>query len=170
MSPLRRKKKPTSRSLSRRPIPACAGLLFSVEGDDFPADNRAAAAFVGVEQQSALFLGSPADFGYLPLALSPGGDARLSGLADFIFHVRFLRRRQPRRTLLCCRGTRFCRRGADAAARLDALHQFVLKGGTVLLAPSAGAAGRAAERNRIGWAIAPESMQRLVQRPGADGA
>ena len=87
-------------SLSLAPNPGLHWALFSLDGDDFPADNRAATAFVAVEQQSVLFLGSPADFGYLPLALSPSGDGRLSGLATSFSSFDSFAADQPRE--LCC--------------------------------------------------------------------
>jgi len=138
------------------PNPGLRWLLFSVDGDDFPADNRAAAAFVGLEQQSVLFLGSPADFGYLPLALSPGGDARLSGLAvSFSTFDAFAAGNRANFVVLPWNAV--MQGGAEAAARLNALHQFLLKGGTALLSPSA--AGWAGGGTKPDWlGIAPENM------------
>src|SRR5580658_3482146 len=46
--------------------PGLHWVLFSIDGDDFPADNRAATAFMAMGQQSVVFLGGTADFGYLP--------------------------------------------------------------------------------------------------------
>jgi hypothetical protein len=51
-----------------------------LSGDAFEADNRAVIAFDVEARQSVLFLGAPAEFGFLPAALAPGGDAALSGL------------------------------------------------------------------------------------------
>jgi hypothetical protein len=137
--------------------PGLRWVLFSVEGDDFPADNRAAAAFVSVEQQTVLFLGSPADFGYLPLALSPGGGGRLSGLAvSFSSLDSFAADKSASFVVLTWEA--ILQAGPDASARVEALHQFLTKGGTVLIAPSAkGLAGGGTKPDWLG--IAPESLQ-----------
>jgi hypothetical protein len=138
------------------PNPGLRWVLFSLDGDDFPADNRAATAFVGVEQQSVLFLGSPADFGYLPLALSPGGDGRLSGLAaSFSSFDSFAAGNHAGFVVLPWDAMQT---GPDAAARLNALRQFLLKGGTALLAPSPG--GSTGGGTLPDWlAMVPESLQ-----------
>jgi hypothetical protein len=137
--------------------PGLHWVLFSVDGDDFPADNRAAVAFAAVDQQAVLFLGSPADFGYLPLALSPTGDGRLSGLAiSFSTFESFAASRHPDFVVLPWNA--ILRTGADASAPLDALRDFLMKGGTALLAPSPGSlAGRGTKPDWL--AIAPESLQ-----------
>jgi hypothetical protein len=137
--------------------PGLRWVLFSVDGDDFPADNRAAAAFVCVEQQSALFLGAPADFGYLPLALSPGGDGRLSGLAvSFSSFDSFAA--DNRAAFVVLPWNDILQADADASARLGALREFLTNGGTVLVTPPLG--GLAAGGTKPDWlAVAPESLQ-----------
>jgi hypothetical protein len=137
--------------------PGLRWVLFSVDGDDFPADNRAAAAFVCVEQQSALFLGSPADFGYLPLALSPGGDGRLSGLATSFSSLDTFAAGN-RAGFVALPWNSLLQTGAEASGRLDALRQFLTKGGTVLVTPSPG--GLTGGGTQPDWlAIAPGSLQ-----------
>jgi hypothetical protein len=139
------------------PNPGLRWVLFSVEGDDFPADNRAATAFVSVEQQTVLFLGSPADFGYLPLALSPAGGGRLSGLATSFSSFDSFAAGQ-RASFVVLTWEAILQTGPGASARLDALHQFLAKGGTALVAPSAkGLAGGGTKPDWLG--IAPESQQ-----------
>jgi hypothetical protein len=137
--------------------PGLRWVLFSVDGDDFPADNRAAAAFVCVEQQSAMFLGAPADFGYLPLALSPGGDGRLSGLAaSFSTFDSFAA--DTRASFVVVPWNAILQNGPEASARLDALREFLMKGGTVLAAPSPG--GIMGGGTKPDWmSIAPEGLQ-----------
>lgn len=139
------------------PNPGLRWVLFSLDGDDFPADNRAASAFVAVEQQSVLFLGSPADFGYLPLALSPGGDGRLSGLAaSFSTFESFAA--DKRASFVVLPWDAILQTGTDAAARLDAFHLFLMKGGTALLVPSPG--GLAGLATKPDWlAMSPGSLQ-----------
>jgi hypothetical protein len=137
--------------------PGLHWVLFSLDGDDFPADNRAAAAFVCVDQQSVLFLGSPADFGYLPLALSPTGDGRLSGLATTFSSFDSLAA-DKRPAFVVLPWEALLQTGADASTRREALRQFLLKGGTALVAPSA--AGLAPGGTKPDWlSIAPESLQ-----------
>jgi hypothetical protein len=137
--------------------PGLRWALFSLDGDDFPADNRAAAAFLCVEQQSVLFLGSPADFGYLPLALSPGGGGRLSGLtASFSSFDSFAAGKRAGFVVLPWDA--LLQAGAEASARFDALSQFLMDGGTALLLPSPG--GLAGGGTKPDWpAIAPESLR-----------
>jgi hypothetical protein len=137
--------------------PGLRWVLFSVEGDDFPADNRAAAAFVCVEQQSALFLGAPADFGYLPLALSPGGNGRLSGLGvSFSTFESFAA--DTRAGFVVLPWNAILQAGPEASGRLGALREFLMKGGTVLVTPPPG--GLAGGGTKPDWiSIAPESLQ-----------
>jgi hypothetical protein len=138
------------------PNPGLRWALFSVDGDDFPADNRAATAFVGVEQQSVLFLGRPADFGYLPLALSPGGNGNLSGLAVSFSTFDSFAADTPA-SFVVLPWDAILQTGRDAA-RIESLRQFLMKGGTALLAPSP--AGLAGGGTKPDWlTIAPESLQ-----------
>jgi hypothetical protein len=139
------------------PNPGLRWAIFSVEGDDFPADNRAAAAYVGVEQQSAVFLGKAADFGYLPLALSPMGDGRLSGVAtSFSTFESFAAGPNPGFVVMTWDA--ILKAGAEGGARLEALRQFLLKGGTALVTPLP--AGTAGTGRKPDWlAIAPGSLQ-----------
>ena len=137
--------------------PGLRWALFSLDGDDFPADNRAATAFLCVEQQSVLFLGSPADFAYLPLALSPGGDGRLSGLAvSFSSFESFAAGQHAGFVVLPWDAV--LQTGPDASARLDSLRQFVMKGGTALLLPSPG--GLTGGATMPDWlTLSPESLR-----------
>ena len=130
--------------------PGLHWVLFSLDGDDFSADNRAAAAFMAVEQQSVVFLGGAADFGYLPLAMSPTGDGRLSGLAiSFSSLETFAADKQPGFVALPWE---------DLPRAGEALRQFLMKGGTALLVPSPKAPGGAG--TKPDWlAISPETLQ-----------
>lgn len=51
-----------------------------IEGDDFDADSRAFIGFNCLEKRTVTFAGQQTDFGQLPLAISPGGEGKLSGL------------------------------------------------------------------------------------------
>ena len=55
-------------------------VSLQIEGDDFDADNRAFIGFNCQEKKSVVFAGKPDEFGQLPLAISPGGEGKLSGL------------------------------------------------------------------------------------------
>jgi len=137
--------------------PGLRWVLFTVEGDDFPADNRAATAFTGVEQQAVRFLGRAGDFGYLPPALSPTGDGRLSGLAtSFSSFDSFASDRGEGFVVLPWNAV--LESGAEATAGLEALRQFLMKGGKALLVPSPG--GMAGGERKPDWlTIAPEGPQ-----------
>jgi hypothetical protein len=132
--------------------PGLHWVLFSLDGDDFPADNRAAAAFVGVDQQSVMFLGNPADFGYLPLALSPTGDGRLSGLATSYASFESLAAGEHPAFVVVPWDT-FLQAGKN-----EMLRQFLMNGGTALLQPSPG--GLAGKETKPDWlAMSPQSLQ-----------
>ncbi len=136
--------------------PGLHWVLFTLDGDDFPADNRAAAAFVAGDQQSVLFVGAPPDFGYLPLALSPTGDARLSGLTTSFSSFDSLTADNPPGFVVLTWDT-ILQPGADASARRAALRQFLTNGGTALLVPSPG--GLAGGGTKPDWlAVSPESV------------
>jgi hypothetical protein len=111
--------------------PGLRWALFSLDGDDFPADNDAAAAFVCGEKHGVLFAGEPGDFGYLPLAMSPSGQGRLSGLV-----VSFSGGDSLPASL--AGGTAsFAVTTWDRLARgASAAHQLLAAGGTVLVLPS----------------------------------
>lgn len=51
-----------------------------LDGDAFPADNRAGIGVVCAGKSAVLLVGAPNEFGVLPVALSPGSDGQLSGL------------------------------------------------------------------------------------------
>jgi hypothetical protein len=51
-----------------------------LEGDAAPSASRAALGFICTDVRKALFVGSKSDFGALPYAISPGGNADLSGI------------------------------------------------------------------------------------------
>jgi hypothetical protein len=130
--------------------PGIHWVLFSIDGDDFPADNRAATAFMAVEQRLVVFLGSPADFGYLPLAMSPTGDGSLSGLAtSFSSFESLAADKQPGFVVLPW----------DAIQQTgDPLRQYLMKGGAALLVPSP--KGPTAGGPKPDWlASSPETLQ-----------
>jgi hypothetical protein len=131
--------------------PGLHWALFSVDGDDFPADNRAATAFVCVDQQSVRFIGGPEDFGYLPLALSPTSDGRMSGLAVSFASLESLAA-DSHMGFVVLPWKALARTGAET------LHEFLLKGGTALITPSPeGSAGGGAPPDWLN--MIPGSLQ-----------
>jgi Aerotolerance regulator N-terminal/von Willebrand factor type A domain len=72
-----------------------------VEGDSFEADNRASLAFRCDEKRPVLFLGKSADFGLLPMALSPSKDGRLSGLVPVFADWQSLNETLEQRNPVC---------------------------------------------------------------------
>ncbi len=142
------------------PNPGVRWAMLSLEGDEFAADNRAGVVFTCAEKQSVLFIGHPGDFGYLPLAMSPTGEGRLSGLvpsySDTDTLAPALADRQAALVVMTW-GT-LARPGPSSAARLTALHQFLTSGGSVLLVPAPNASGSALAMPA--WLnLAPESLQ-----------
>ena len=112
-----------------------------IEGDTAPAATRSELGFWCTEARQVLFVGARDDFGALPYAVSPGGNADLSGLTSVFVDP--------------------ARLGAGLAARplavvtswdhIDpALEDYVREGGTLLLVPRAQAGGASAPPGWIG--------------------
>ena len=124
-----------------------------VEGDDFAADNRGSVGFFCAEKRSVLFGGPSAEFGQLPLAISPTGSESRSGLVpSFIAPAALadLLRSQPASFVVIT---------WQSLARAPdflwvGLEQFLTAGGTALILPAAGSTGS----EELGWG---------GQRPGA---
>ncbi len=130
-----------------------------LEGDEFTADNRAPVAFVCSEKKAVLFIGKAAEFGQLPLAISPGSEGRLSGLIPAFVDVsavaNYLRDNPPGLAVLTWEA--LTQTGPDAAVRWAALKSFLDRGGSVLLVPSTVPGNFGA---RPEWlAVAPDSLQ-----------
>ncbi len=107
-----------------------------VEGDAFPADNRAAVAFSASARRSVLFAGEKADFGSLPAALAPAPEGALSGLVAAYVPPAGLARAlgDPRPALVVIP---WGERTKDAIAAVGPdLRQYVEQGGRVLFLPS----------------------------------
>ncbi len=106
-------------------------VSLQIEGDDFDADNRAFIGFNCQEKKNVLFAGKAADFGQLPLAVSPTGDGKLSGLIPS-----FADTPDFSGGFLALTWNSFA---ANAQARWDALKKFLDAGGCALMAPAASA-------------------------------
>jgi hypothetical protein len=124
--------------------PANAGYRWVnlwLEGDEFPADNRAALGFYCTERRSVLLAGQRPQFGLLPVALSPGGDGRLSGLIVQSTDAAGLREKlqEPARTFPVLTWESWKQLlGGSAGGRW---RQFLESGGQALLVPAAGSDG-----------------------------
>ena len=103
---------------------------FELAGDDFPADNHAFIGFNAQEKKIVNFLGQPADYGLLPLALSPTADGKLSGLL-----TAFNATPDFSGGFLALTWDSFA---ANASASWDGLKQFLEAGGCALIVPPAG--------------------------------
>jgi hypothetical protein len=109
-----------------------------VEGDDFSADNHAPLSFSCSERRPVLFAGTASEYGQLPLAISPSGEGRLSGLVPlFVDNADVVARLRGQHSgLVVLTWESFGIAGADSAARWSALKDFLTAGGTALLVPS----------------------------------
>lgn len=109
-----------------------------LEGDDFPAANRACTGFFCSEKRAVTFAGNAADFGQLPLAVSPSSEGKLSGLVPaFVDVLAFASHLDVQSSALVVMTWEDATRGAsESASRWTALRQFLNAGGTVLLVPS----------------------------------
>ena len=109
------------------------------EGDTFLADNRMSLAYLCADKRPVLFLGVPDEFGLLPMALSPSGDGRLSGLVPMFTNVNNFATavRQVAPVLVVATW--------ETAARASAivLREYVEAGGNFLILPAAGKADAA---------------------------
>jgi len=63
------------------PTPGFHWARVWLEGDAAPSANRAGLGFICTDVRKTLFVGAKSDFGALPYAISPGGNADLSGIA-----------------------------------------------------------------------------------------
>lgn len=108
-----------------------------LEGDAFPADNRAAIALSASAKRRIVLAGEKADFGALPAALAPAREGSLSGLVPEYVPAAGLAQAlgDPRPSLtVVAWGERM---GAARAAVEPDLRRYVEQGGRVLFLPSA---------------------------------
>jgi len=106
-----------------------------VEGDVAPTATRADLGFWCTEVEKVLFVGTPDDFAALPYAVSPGGNASLSGInAVFINagHVAESLGTKPLAMVLTWE------EWPQDGAAAQALEDYVRQGGTLFLVPRPG--------------------------------
>jgi hypothetical protein len=116
--------------------PGFRWVSLQIHGDDFDADNRAFIGFNCQKKKSVVFAGKASDFGQLPLAISPGGDGKLSGLIpSFVDAANFLDD-QNAGNFVVLTWNSFA---TDSETRWAALKRFLDAGGSALVVPAAGA-------------------------------
>lgn len=114
--------------------PGLRWASLQIEGDDFAADNRAFIAFHCLEKKNVFFAGKTADFGQLPLAISPRSDGKLSGLIPaFVDTPDFADEKLPA-SFLVLTWDWF---GKSAPAHWATLKKFLESGGNTLIVPVA---------------------------------
>ncbi len=130
-------------------------VSLQIQGDDFDADNHAFIGFNCQEKRSVVFAGAETDFGQLPLAISPDGEGKLSGLIPFFTDAASFAGNQNAGSFVVLTWNAF---NSAAEARWAALKTFLDAGGSVLLLPAPGAS--AALSAPPDWlASAPGSLQ-----------
>jgi hypothetical protein len=108
-----------------------------IEGDAAPTANRAELGFWITDAQKVLFVGGKDDFGALPYAVSPGGNADLSGIdTEFITADQIIASLATKPLAVVLTFDKWPQDGATS----QALQDYVRQGGTlfVLPAPEAG--------------------------------
>ncbi len=125
------------------PNPGLRWVNVWIDGDEFQADNRASIGYYCTEKTTVLFAGRPEEFGLLPIAISPFGDGRQSGLVTLFS--------EPALTMDKLRQSNsvFVVMTWESLAKLNAasgraLEQFLASGGSGLLVPNASGAALAA--------------------------
>jgi len=110
-------------------------VSLQIEGDDFAADNRAFAGFNCQEKKSVVFVGQPGDFGQLPLAISPGGEGKLSGLIPSFLEPANFADDENAGSFVALTWHSLA---SDGAARWAVLKGFLDRGGSALILPAVG--------------------------------
>ncbi len=111
-------------------------VSLQIVGDDFDADNRAFIGFNCQEKKSVIFAGKPSEFGQLPLAISPGGEGKLSGLIPSFVDAAKLADDQSAGSFVALTWNSFA---TDSETRWAVLKRFLDAGGSALIVPAAGA-------------------------------
>lgn len=120
------------------PEPGLQQIQLRLEGDNFLPDNRAGVILDCAPRREVWFSGAPADHGLLPLAFSPSGEGRLSGLVPVFaawgdLSAR-LRANNPPALFVLSWGESAAMSPADG----DVLRHYVETGGHLLLVPGPG--------------------------------
>ena len=114
-------------------------VSLQIEGDDFAADNRMFLGFNCQEKKSVVFAGRPNEFGQLPLAISPSGDGKLSGLVPSFISASNFAGDQNTGSFVALTWNSFA---SDTDTRWVALKKFLDAGGCALILPAVGTSTR----------------------------
>lgn len=108
-----------------------------IEGDGFPADNKAAVAFDVTEKKPVLFVGREDDFGLFPMAISPSGDGRFSGLVPiFAMPAELVKAIEDKKPVLVALSWPSVSAVAGDSAAAATLKVWVERGGSLFVGPS----------------------------------
>ncbi len=108
-----------------------------VEGDGFPSDNKAAVAFSTTEKRPVLFVGKDEDFGLFPMAISPSGDGRFSGLLPlFVTPAELVKAIDDKKPALVAVSWAAMGAVAGDSAAAATLKVWVERGGSLFVGPS----------------------------------
>jgi hypothetical protein len=122
-----------------------------LEGDAAPSANRAELGFSCTDVRKAVFAGNKADFGAMPYAVAPGGNADLSGIeADFTTADQLS-------SALAAKPLAVALTWDSLPADGSALVDYVRQGGTLFLLPSPDAT----------VAVAKSTPEWVAAQPGA---
>jgi len=113
-------------------------VSLQIQGDDFDAGNNAFIGFNCQEKKSVVFAGQQSDFGQLPLAISPDGEGKLSGLIPSFIDAANFAGSQNAGSFVALTWNSFA---TDSESRWTALKKFLDAGGSALLLPAADASG-----------------------------
>jgi hypothetical protein len=102
-----------------------------IEGDAAPSANRAGLGFLCSDVRKAVFVGAKSDFGALPYAVSPGGNADLSGIEPQFIDASQLDSLLAEKPLVVALTW-------DHFSDSSALQDYVRHGGTLFLLPAPG--------------------------------
>ena len=129
-----------------------------VEGDAFQADNRAGLGFVCGEKERVLLAGAEAEFGALPIALSPSGDGAHSGLVPVFAAPAALPRAlsEHRPAMVVTTWDALPEMGADRSDG-GTLRKYVEDGGILLVLPAAAVPATVKTADWIGGALKEEA-------------
>ena len=138
-----------------------------LEGDAAPSGNRAELGFFCTDVRKAIFAGAKGDFGAMPYAIAPGGNADLSGIeADYVSSDQL-------EANLAAKPLAVALTWDTLPADSVALQDYVRQGGTLFLLPSPDAVAAIAKAapdwlgatpGVLNKAAAPEPV--VLLRPG----
>ena len=134
-----------------------------VEGDGFGSDNKAGVAYATTEKKPVLFVGREEDFGLFPMAISPSGDGKFSGLVPaFVTTAELVKALDEKKPALVALSWPSLALVAGDSAAAATLKVWVERGGSLFVGPSSLGGGPPART--LDWLGAvPEAMVEAQQ-------